>query len=137
MYPGHEVLEEVGRVTIAGSRLDLQMGELWHHLHRSVSFETTCSKPGSEHSKKIRRLTGERLVGDLAIEAEAALDSADRGRTHRNEIVHQDWVLHGREAMRPVSDYLALEPDEQASCVDARRREAKTSENWQRVPQFP
>lgn len=134
MYPGDEVLAEVGRVTIAGSRLDLQMGELWHHLDRSVSFETTRSKPGREQSRNIRRLTDERLMGDLALEANAALDSADRARTHRNEIVHQDWVLRGREAMRPVSEYLSLAPDEQASYVNDWRREAKSSENWQRVP---
>jgi hypothetical protein len=36
--------------------------------------------------------------------------------------------------MRPVTEYLALPSEEQASYVDAWRREAKTSREWQRVP---
>jgi hypothetical protein len=31
-YPGKELLAEISRVIIAGSRLDLWMGFLWHHL---------------------------------------------------------------------------------------------------------
>lgn len=93
MYPGSYLLEEVGRVTIAGSRLDLQLGQLWHHLDRTVSFETARSKPGAQQIEKIRRLVHERLVGDLAVEAEAALDAAGEARAHRNDVVHQDWVL--------------------------------------------
>jgi hypothetical protein len=124
----------VGRVTIAGSRLDLQLGQLWHHLDRNVGFETARAKPGVQLSEKIRRLVGQRLRGDLAVEAEAALDAADEARAHRNEVVHQDWVLRGRDAMRPVSEYLALSPDERASYVDAWEREANPSRGWQRAP---
>ncbi|MDQ6947404.1 MAG: hypothetical protein M3256_14325 [Actinomycetota bacterium] len=47
MYPGTAVLAEVGRVAIAGARLDLQAGLLWHHLDRDVPFETSRWKPGS------------------------------------------------------------------------------------------
>jgi hypothetical protein len=70
VYPGSDLLEEVGRVTIAGSRLDLQLGQLWHHLDRAASFETARSKPGAQQSEKVRRLVDERLVGDLAVEAQ-------------------------------------------------------------------
>jgi hypothetical protein len=36
VYPSVAVLAEVGRVTIAGSRLDLWMGFLWAHLDRDA-----------------------------------------------------------------------------------------------------
>jgi hypothetical protein len=37
MYPGPEILMQVGRIAIAGARLDVEMGELWHHLDRAVA----------------------------------------------------------------------------------------------------
>lgn len=36
--------------------------------------------------------------------------------------------------MRPVEEYLVLPPDEQAAYLDAWQREAKTSQDWERVP---
>ena len=65
VYPGSEVLLEVGRVTIAGSRLDVQMGLLWHHLDRSVDPEVTRKAPGAKQCEQVRRLAQTRLAGDL------------------------------------------------------------------------
>jgi hypothetical protein len=46
VYPAQDVLQEVGRVTIAGSRLDVQMATLWHHLDRMVTLEKSRRMPG-------------------------------------------------------------------------------------------
>lgn len=104
VYPGPEVLLEVGRVTIAGSRLDVQMGLLWHHLDRSVDPEVTRKAPGAKQCEQVRRLAQTRLAGDLRADVLAALEAAEASRARRNEIVHQDWLLRGRDAMRPVAE---------------------------------
>ncbi len=88
MYPVPDVLQEVGRVTIAGSRLDVQMGMLWHHLDRRVKLEDSRRAPGAEQCKRIRRLAAERLTGDLFEEVVAAVAAAEAARVRRNEIVH-------------------------------------------------
>ncbi len=104
VYPGPEVLLEVGRVTIAGARLDVQMGLLWHHLDRSVDPEVTRRAPGAKQCEQVRRLAQERLAGDLQADVLAVLVVAEASRVRRNEIVHQDWLLRDRDAMRPVRD---------------------------------
>jgi hypothetical protein len=134
MYPGPEVLQEVGRVTIAGSRLDLQMGLLWHHLDRKTPFEETRRKGGGEQDRQVRKLAKVRLTGPLQDRVLAAATLADTARNRRNEIVHQDWLLRGREAMRPVSEWLALAPEDQAGYLEQWERESKDSEAWLRVP---
>ena len=110
MYPGPDVLEEVGRVTIAGSRLDIQMGMLWHHLDRSTDLDHARRSPGALQSRSVRRLAKSRLVGDMRREALAAVDAADLARARRNEIVHQDWLLRGPDAMRPVAELARVDP---------------------------
>ena len=64
MYPGADLLQEVGRVTIAGSRLDVQIGLLWHHLDRSVDLEVSRKAQGAKQCERVRRLADERLTGD-------------------------------------------------------------------------
>ncbi len=134
MYPGPEVLQEIGRITIAGSRLDIQMGHLWHHLDRSVPFEETRWKPGAEQAKKVRRLADTRLTGSMQTRVLAAVDAAEQARARRNEVVHQDWILRNRAATRPVSEWLAVASEDQAAYLEQWEREPMDSEEWQRVP---
>ncbi len=95
---------QVGRVAIAGARLDLQVGLLWHHLERGVPFETSRSKPGSVQREKVTRLAAQRLSGDLQQAVLAAVSSVEAAQSQRNEVIHQDWVLRGREATRGHRD---------------------------------
>ena len=134
VYPGADVLEEVGRVTIAGSRLDVQMGVLWHHLDRSLDLERCRSAPGAKQCEQVRHLARERLTGDMLTEALATVDAAEVARTRRNEIVHQDWVLRGADAMRPVSELTGIAPEDLATYLERWERESKTSNDWQQVP---
>jgi hypothetical protein len=134
MYPGPALLQEVGRVTIAGSRLDVQMGMLWHHLDRGVRLEDSRRAPGAEQCKRIRRLAAERLTGDMLEEVVAAVTAAEAARARRNEIVHQDWLLRGRDAMRPVSELARITPEDLPAYLEEWERESKTSQEWQRVP---
>jgi hypothetical protein len=134
VYPGSEVLLEVGRVTIAGSRLDVQMGLLWHHLDRSVDPEVTRKAPGAKQCEQVRRLAQTRLAGDLQVDVLAALEVAEASRARRNEIVHQDWLLRGRDAMRPVAELGLTDAEDLPAYLEEWERESETSQDWQRVP---
>jgi hypothetical protein len=134
VYPAQDVLQEVGRVTIAGSRLDVQMGMLWHHLDRMVTLEKSRRTPGAEQCKRIRRLAAERLTGEMLEQVVAAVVAAEAARTRRNEIVHQDWLLRGRDAMRPVGELARITLEDLPAYLEEWERESRTSQDWQRVP---
>lgn len=121
-------------MTIAGSRLDVQMGLLWHHLDRSVDLELSRKAHGAKQCQRVRRLADERLTGDMRDAVLAAVDAAESARTHRNEIVHQDWVLRGRDAMRPVSELSGIGQGDLPAYLAEWERESKASQEWQRVP---
>ena len=134
MYPGPEVLQEVGRITIAGSRLDIQMGHLWHHLDRTVPFEETRWKAGAVQSDKVRRLAETRLVGPLQAAVLSAVREVEEARDRRNDVVHQDWLLRSREATRPWSEIGRIDSEEWPAYLEAWERESKDSKDWQQVP---
>jgi hypothetical protein len=134
VYPGLDVLQEVGRVTIAGARLDVQMGFLWHYLDRSVSIESARSAAGKRQCDKVRGLANERLSGQMRDEVLAAVAAAEAARRQRNEIVHQDWLLRGPDAARPVSEIAKIQPADLAAYIEEWDRESKHSQDWRRVP---
>ena len=134
MYPSNDVLAEVGRVTVAGSRLDLWMGFLWAHLDRDTDEAKVRREPGAVQQEHVRKLAIPRLFGDLQAAVLAAVDVADGARKSRNEIVHQDWVLRGPDATRPVGDFAHLAGEELQAYRIQWAREAKDSPDWQRVP---
>lgn len=92
MYPPKFLENVLRRVTIAGSRLDVQMGLLWHHLDRMVTLEKSrrTPGPGAEQCKWIRRPAAQRLTGEMLEQVVAAVVAAEAARVRRNEIVHQD-----------------------------------------------
>lgn len=129
------MLAEVGRVAIAGARLDLQAGLLWHHLDRDVPFEISRRKPGREQRKRLAVLATQRLCGGGLQQAVlAAISSVEAAQRRRNEVIHQDWVLRGREAMRSVTEIAAVADEDLGGYLEDWQREAKESSNWQRVP---
>lgn len=134
VYPPRAVLEEIGRITIAGSRLDLWMGVLWSHLDRDVDEVEVRRKRGKAQTAAVRQLAQRRLEGDLKILVLQAAADADAVRERRNEIVHQDWILRGRDAVRPISDFAHLRGEEMIAYQIEWEREAKESADWQRVP---
>jgi hypothetical protein len=127
VYPGLDLLQEVGRVTIAGARLDLQMGMLWHHLDRQIDLEQARRAPGQQQRDRVRRLARERLRGDLLNATLAAVDAANVAAARRKEIIHQDWVLRGRDALRPVAELADIAPEDLPAYFEEWDREAKVS----------
>lgn len=121
-------------MTIAGSRLDLQMGFLWYHLDTKKPPDEARRASGSEQARAIRRLAQARLTGDMRAQVLAAMDQADAARRRRNDVVHQDWLLRGSDAFRPVSDWISRTPEERATYLEEWERESKPSTQWQRVP---
>ena len=86
------MLMEVGRIAIAGARLDVEMGELWHHLDRTVAYEDARSEFGSKQRREVDRLANERLFGELREQVLAVVQDAFRASHQRNEIIHQGLV---------------------------------------------
>jgi hypothetical protein len=80
MYPGDEVLKEVGRITIAGAQLDVWMGLLWHHLDMTTTEDACRGALGSQQRKAVRRLAGDRLVGCRSASGRHRRGDALRGR---------------------------------------------------------
>jgi len=64
----------------------------------------------------------------------AAVVAAEDARARRNEIVHQDWLLTGRDAMRPVSELATVSPEDLPAYLEEWERESRTSQESQRVP---
>lgn len=128
------MLKEVGRIAIAGAGLDLEMGELWHHLDRSVAYEEARSEFGSKQRREVERLANERLFGDLRDQVLAVVKDAFEASRQRNEIIHQGWLLRGPDASRPWADWFALMPEERPAYLEEWDRESKDSPNWLRVP---
>ncbi|MGK5112776.1 hypothetical protein [Geodermatophilus sp. CPCC 205506] len=133
MYPGSEVLQEVGRITIAGSRLDLAMANLWHHLDRYVPYEETRKRAGAEQDRWVRLLAEVRLVGPLRDRVLKAVMATEDARRRRNNVVHQDWVLEARHE-RPLQELLDLSGEEEAAYLHEWQRQARDSLAWQRIP---
>lgn len=132
MHPGAAVLAEVGHVTIAGARLDLQVSSLWHHLDRSVDADTARSRPASEQSEMVLGLAESRLAGGLRKAVLAAIGAAEAANKARNHIVHQDCVLQGHGRFDAV---LHAEPESPEHDVDQlywTRRSALESAAWYR-----
>lgn len=94
VYPAREVLEEVGRVTISGARLDLQTAFLLHHLDPNAGpLERVRRMGGGALSRATRARAEEHLAEPLLGRALAVLSDADEARELRNDAVHQEWVL--------------------------------------------
>ena len=79
------------------------------------------------------RLAHERLGGDLLGATLAAVNAANAAAACRNEIIHQDWMLRGRDALRPVAELTDITPQDLPAYFEEWDREAKASPEWQRV----
>ncbi|MDQ6617928.1 MAG: hypothetical protein M3083_25085 [Actinomycetota bacterium] len=64
----------------------------------------------------------------------AAVKAAEAVRHRRNEIIHQDWVLNSRDAMRSVAKLAQVEPEDMPAYLEEWDRESNTSTDWKRVP---
>ena len=137
MYPSRDVLEELGRLTIAGARLDFGCASLLHHIDPAeLPFEMIRSWGGKRLTDEIRKRAGQRLEGELLADVRRAAGSADEVRDLRNDAVHQGWVLRGSDSVRPVAEIegLADDPEALEEYLSEWAREAKQSPDWLRVP---
>lgn len=96
--------------------------------------ELSRKAQGAKQCQRVRRLADERLDGDMRDAVLAAVDAAESARIRRNEIVHQDWVLRGLDAMRPVSELSGTPPDDLPDYLAEWERKSMASQAWQRVP---
>jgi hypothetical protein len=131
VYPPQDILEEVGRITIAGARLDRELGLLWSHLDREKDPVKARQYPDAS---KISKLAEERLTGALWEAVASVLRDEGIVRHHRNAVVHQDWILRGRDAMHPVAEISKVEEEDMPAYADAWAREAMPSDDWLMVP---
>jgi hypothetical protein len=110
------------------------MGELWHHLDRSVPFEEARSEFGRKQRSRVERLAKQRLFGDLREQALLVVKNAWEASDQRNAIIHQGWLLRGVDAMRSWAEWAALQPEERPVYLEEWDRESKDSRDWLRVP---
>lgn len=135
MYPGADVLEEVGRVTIAGARLDLQLAYIcWHLDPHGEPFSDLRPMAGAKLSQRARRQAAEKLEGALLAEVVTALDDADVLRRERNEVIHQEWVLRGSDAMVSAEEVLEMTEEELQTFMADFERRGTPSLDWLRLP---
>lgn len=112
------------------------MGALWWQLDKASVDEITARKTSiSSQVGNVRRLAGVRLRGDLQARVQDAAAAAESASDLRNNVVHQDWVLRGPDAMRPVAELAGLnKPDDLDVYLEEWEREARASPDWLRVP---
>ncbi|MBT0773160.1 hypothetical protein KIH74_29725 [Kineosporia sp. J2-2] len=131
VYPGSKVLEEIGRIAVAASRLDAAMGRLWSHLDRSLDPSNCQRASASVQAKEVRKAAEVRLVGTMRDEVLGAADKARSASGRRNALMHQEWLIRGDHVMRPVSDLRRIPAEEMESYLEDWAREARDAERWQ------
>jgi len=77
-------------------------------------------------AKKVAELATQRLSGDLQA-VWAAMSSVEAAQKRRNEVIHQDWVLRAREAMRSVTEIAAVANEDRGDYLAAWQRQATES----------
>jgi hypothetical protein len=136
VYPAQELLQEVGRVAIAGARLEVQMGRLWWQLDKGSVDEIAARKSSiSRQVDNVRKLAEVQLSGYLQAGVQQAAAEAESASDLRNNVVHQDWVLRGPDAMRPATELASLNSQDDLDVyLGEWDREARTSPDWLRMP---
>ncbi|WUJ72350.1 hypothetical protein OG809_03580 [Kribbella soli] len=133
MYPDEQTLLEVGRITVAAGRLDADLGALWYQLAPDkVDQLKARSAPAGEVRKKIKSLATERLIPAHRDALVAFVDVVAEVQDQRNAVMHSRWLLRDQDAMRPTSDFLALNEEQRGAYMVQWEREARASEGWRR-----
>jgi hypothetical protein len=135
MYPDEQTLMEVGRIAIAAGRLDAGLGALWYQLAPDEVDELRARRaPAGTVRGKIEILARERLDNRHRDALLAFVEEVKDAQTQRNAVMHSQWLLRGPDAMRPVSEFLALNEEERAAYIEQLEREARRSDGWRRQP---
>jgi len=139
-YPPKGILAEVGRVAIAGARLDYQLFQIWRHLdpdlhdagkktaaHRE-RVVAARSRP-NQYQEVIKRRAREHLVEHWAAYVIGEVEAQDKLRVQRDSLIHQDWVFRGVYAPY-TADFLGLDEEEQAALVEEHERATISAAGW-------
>ncbi|NAZ77618.1 hypothetical protein GTQ99_19700, partial [Kineococcus sp. T13] len=89
--PSDDVLLEVGRLTLAGSRVDHALSQVWSTLDRTATGRKV--RGGKGMRARVRRLACERLTGYLLDELLQAVDTAEDLARSRHALLHEPWAL--------------------------------------------
>jgi hypothetical protein len=79
-------------------------------------------------------LAAVRLDASLRTPLMELVREAKAAQEQRHDILHSRWLLRGADAMRPVSEFLALDDTQRAAYLEQWEREAKASDGWLRQP---
>lgn len=133
MYPDEQTLMEVGRITIAAGRLDADLGALWWQLAPDQVDELDARRaPAGKIREKLKALATERLDTAHRDALVGFVDEVLVVHTQRNAVMHSRWLLRDQDAMRPVSEFLALSEEQRGAYIEQWEREARASEGWRR-----
>lgn len=96
-YPSDEVLAEIGRVTIAAGRVDLQLALILVAIKYAEPLEVLLTWPSGRLSKQVRKELERLFEGDLLEQALATVDIAAVQLDKRHVVVHSLWEANPRD----------------------------------------
>jgi hypothetical protein len=105
-YPSDEVLAEIGRVTIAAGRIDLQLALILVAIKCAEPLEVLLTWSSSRLHKQVRKELERLFEEDLLELAVAAVDAAVMQLDKRHVVVHSLWEPNPRDTSFKV-DILA------------------------------
>ena len=134
MYPGDALLMEVGRVAIAGARLEIWMGFLWWQLNPAIDELKARRSSFGAQRRAVLALVDERLDGSLRTLVLDAVATAQTVLDKRHEVIHQDWLINSQEHIRAAGNLVRRFGADQGDHLDEVERYAHDSDNWSRLP---
>jgi hypothetical protein len=98
-YPADDVLAEIGRVTMAASRVDRQLAMIlvaikYPEPEKPEPFDVLLTWRSSRLHKQARKELERRFEGNLLAGALAAVDTAASRLDNRHAVVHSLWEPH-------------------------------------------
>jgi hypothetical protein len=125
-YPSDEVLAEIGRVTIAAGRVDLQLALILVAIKYAEPLDILLTWSSSRLHKQVRKELERLFEEDLLELAVAAVDAAAIQLDKRHVVVHSLWEANPRDTSFKVDILAGLtSQDELDALVRERGRGAR------------
>lgn len=111
-YPPAEISAEIGRVTIAATRVDRELALNLVAIRHPAPFEELLRQNSSDLLKTARRCFEELFEGDLLESALQDLAAARTALDYRHSVAHTIWNLNGAPAAISVAELAEAESEE-------------------------
>lgn len=96
-YPPEDVLAELGRIGIAGARVEERFAFVLLALHHPAPVEELLKLPGKRLCDELRKRIDELYSGELSQTARALVDQAQQHLWGRHAALHSVWRVARRQ----------------------------------------